>query len=298
MLLTREKTPSTTKIVSEKQSLLRFTQIQKMTPLLSIPSHGRNISFTEFNKINNLLYQHSQKSSEYRIKYPSFVKPYVVGLIKKFENDNKLINIRGVEATNAVAEYLHCAKIHPLNHLFGRRVKSSSFPYRNSTDNIYNDLISFLQKNSIPIEDDFIIDIGEIGENAREHSSSIIYEGSFGMVAQYYPRIERLEICIIDSGIGISKKIFNFFKKVKKEIPDFEEIEKKLFVYAFEEGMTTRSTKKGGKGLTNLRKHLPNNAKLAIACNNHYYTFVNKDINPAPLDQHFQGTFIHLTLEL
>lgn len=266
-----------------------------------IPQHGRNIQHSDFNKINNLLNYHKQNAGEAKITCPDFVKPYAIGLLKKFEREHSGLKITSINASNNVAKHLYCAKAYPLSRFFGGIEKKTVFGYKESSSNIYEEFANYLNKNGIKLLNEIILGIGELGENALEHGFNLETEAKFSIVAQYYPNIKRLEVCVIDSGKGISKNIFDFLNKYKlnkdKKSLKFEDLEKKVFELAFRNNFTTRPSKRGGNGLNSLKEKLQNNMKLVIACNNYYYDVTLKTLNAARLDSPFEGTFIHLSFD-
>lgn len=266
--------------------------------IIKVLPHGQNIQYSDFNSVNNMLYSHKPYNGDAKINYPSFVKPYVIGLVKKFEREHRNIKVTSVSACDRVTEYLYYAKAYPLLlGLLGNSKKKTVFSHQEYDKNIYDEFATYLSRNRINSLDEIILNIGELGENAIEHGFDNQDEAKFSIIAQYYPNIKRLEVCIIDSGKGISRNVFNFLSPHIKS-QSFEEVEKKIFEFAFHGQFTTRPGGRGGNGLYSLRQKLKSNMRLVIACNNYYYDIALKTINSAKLDNPFEGTFIHLSFEL
>ena len=76
--------------------------------IIQIPEIGKNIKFEDFNKVFCIL-KPKVNEQEIEIRYPSFVKPYVVSLVKIFLEENK--NIKNVKISLASTPNLrHLAK--------------------------------------------------------------------------------------------------------------------------------------------------------------------------------------------
>lgn len=256
-----------------------------------VPEHGRNISYDNFLKVYRELSKLRNHIGPVEVVLPTFIRPYVVNLFFFYYEHNPSFKAR-IKASVEVRSYL--------NNIIlpGVFAGKTSFLYTKQTETVYSDFAKYLEKNSIHLPNEIIRDVGELCENSVEHSNGNSSDGTYGIFAQYFPNVPKLEICITDCGVGIAKNIYDFLLR-QKSIPSFEEIEKKMIPIAFRKQLTTRPSGQGGSGLCNLYGRLKENKlKLTVVTNNYYYDIGPKIINIARLPVYFEGTLIHLVFDL
>lgn len=268
-----------------------------MAKLIQIPASFSEIRHKHVNSILNILNAEAIGEEEIKIEYPNFVKPYMISIIRTFLRQNPGVKIVEYTAIEKVMNYLQEIRAHPLLSLAAKR-RRSMFSYKETSDSIYDEFGEYLEKAGIKIPDAIVANIGELCENAMEHAFDDHLDAYFGIVAQYYPNVKKLEVCVSDAGQGISKRMHTYLDSLKG-LRSFADTEKTVFEYAFQKGSTTRLKGVGGNGLPGIIDELGRRKiKLVVMTNNYYYDIVPTGFKAAKLSHYFKGTLIHLTFEI
>ena len=136
--------------------------------------------------------------------------------------------------------------------------------------------------------------IGEIIENTISHSESPI--GGY-VCAQTYS--DRLEICIIDCGIGIPQSLRDENNKHKDKISYFERDEE-FISFAIGKGVTSKTQEDSGEGLFFTTEFIKENEGRIKIISDKGLLYINKsnDINTSEIKGKWQGTIVMLELNL
>jgi len=124
----------------------------------------------------------------------------------------------------------------------------------------------------------------EIYENAFTHSSSPVGVFSCG---QYYPRMKRLKLSVVDFGIGIARNVQNHWNaEITQQGFDLEDLDfaedlklsdESALAKAFEKGFTTRpSGELGGLGLSFLNRFIQVNGGIMHVFSNGAYVVIDQ----------------------
>ena len=158
--------------------------------------------------------------------------------------------------------------------------------FRKNDDYIFLDYARFSLKNrhfSNNVLTLLFRQLAEIFNNFQDHTDSKY----FHVAGQFFPRKNKINICLTDKGIGIA----NLVAKYKKIENQHEAVK-----WTFDGNNTTRKNC-GGLGLKNLKIFIEkNNGKLIIYCNKIYYDVL--DDNYYLFDKEFLGTSIFIELPL
>lgn len=170
------------------------------------------------------------------------------------------------------------------------------------TENLTNVLESQLPVNNQGILKAVSYAIGEIVDNTLRHSQSPI--GGY-ICAQTYPNKNKLEICIIDCGIGIveSLKVENDVHKEK--ISKFKS-DSEFIQYSIEKGVTSKTQQKfgetghSGEGLFFTSEFIKeNNGRMKVISGNGMLLIDSKvGIQLSETQHHWQGTIVMLEFNL
>ncbi len=170
------------------------------------------------------------------------------------------------------------------------------------TENLTNVLESQLPVNNQGILKAVSYAIGEIVDNTLRHSQSPI--GGY-ICAQTYPNKNKLEICIIDCGIGIveSLKVENDVHKEK--ISKFKS-DSEFIQYSIEKGVTSKTQQKfgetghSGEGLFFTSEFIKeNNGRMKVISDNGMLLIDSKvGIQLSETQHHWQGTIVMLEFNL
>ena len=170
------------------------------------------------------------------------------------------------------------------------------------TENLTNVLESQLPVNNQGILKAVSYAIGEIVDNTLRHSQSPI--GGY-ICAQTYPNKNKLEICIIDCGIGIveSLKVENDVHKEK--ISKFKS-DSEFIQYSIEKGVTSITQQKfgetghSGEGLFFTSEFIKeNNGRMKVISDNGMLLIDSKvGIQLSETQHHWQGTIVMLEFNL
>lgn len=170
------------------------------------------------------------------------------------------------------------------------------------TENLTNVLESQLPVNNQCILKAVSYAIGEIVDNTLRHSQSPI--GGY-ICAQTYPNKNKLEICIIDCGIGIveSLKVENDVHKEK--ISKFKS-DSEFIQYSIEKGVTSKTQQKfgetghSGEGLFFTSEFIKeNNGRMKVISGNGMLLIDSKvGIQLSETQHHWQGTIVMLEFNL
>ena len=168
---------------------------------------------------------------------------------------------------------------------------------------ITQNLITVLE-SQLPVDNQDILKavsyaIGEIVDNTLRHSQSQI--GGY-ICAQTYPNLNKLEICIIDGGIGIVESLKVENNVHKEKICEFKS-DSEFIQYAIEKGITSKTQPKSGhsgEGLFFTSEFIKeNNGKMKIISDNGMLLIDN--INGVQLSKtkhSWQGTIVMLEFNL
>lgn len=157
---------------------------------------------------------------------------------------------------------------------------------------VYTDSLMDLMDTSIKIseEDKFQmrLHINELLTNGFDHSHS--KTGCY-VCAQWYPHKQDIRMCVADGGIGILDSL-NRSGKYGKFTRHDDAIKK-----AVEEGVTTRVHKKGGIGLTFVRKYtIRTGGLLTIISGDAKVNFYRNKIEIKKHSAHFGGTIVSIRI--
>lgn len=173
--------------------------------------------------------------------------------------------------------------------------------YSENTNEITENLINIFNKK-LNGYDERIIEtvgyaIGETIDNTIRHSNSPI--GGW-VCAQTYS--DRLEICIIDCGIGIPQSLKNENNVHKDKVSEFKE-DKEFIEYAIGKGITSKTEKDAGhsgEGLfftTEFIKDSEGRIKI-ISGSGLLSIDKNNDVHISEIDGEWQGTIVMIELNL
>jgi hypothetical protein len=132
----------------------------------------------------------------------------------------------------------------------------------------------------------FLLSIGELFENAAEHSQT-----ELGIIAcgQYFPKLQRLTFAIADLGIGIRQC---FLRWLKRDFSPEQAID-----WAMSGNSTVRRDKPGGHGLKLIREFITMNVGwIRIASDAGYWGLHGPHVESTRLPAPFAGTMVSITI--
>lgn len=132
----------------------------------------------------------------------------------------------------------------------------------------------------------FLLSIGELFENAAEHSRT-----ELGIIAcgQYFPTRQHLTFAMADLGIGI-RRCFLEWRQL-----DFTP--EQAIDWAMSGNSTVRRDKPGGHGLKLIREFITmNGGRIQIASDAGYWSLHGGDVERARLPAPFPGTVVSITI--
>lgn len=156
-------------------------------------------------------------------------------------------------------------------------------------------------KAQLPVNNQDILEavtysLSEITDNTIRHSQSP--SGGF-ICAQTYPTMNKLEICIIDSGIGIVGSLKSENNIHKDVISTFSK-DNEFIEYALGKGVTSKSVNHSGEGLFFTSKFITENkGRMKVISGNGMLLIDDEPgIQLFDTEHHWQGTIVMLEFNL
>lgn len=170
------------------------------------------------------------------------------------------------------------------------------------TENLTNVLESQLPVNNQGILNAVGYAIGEIVDNTLRHSQSPI--GGY-VCAQTYPNLNKLEICIIDCGIGIIESLKAENDIHKEKLSKFKS-DAEFIQFAIEKGVTSKTKQKcgddghSGEGLFFTSEFIKeNNGRMKVISENGMLLIDNQNgVQLSETEYHWKGTIVMLEFNL
>lgn len=142
---------------------------------------------------------------------------------------------------------------------------------------------SNLPKMSKGVKDKIVESIYEIFINAQMHSNTnFIYT-----CGQFFPNQNKIEFCIVDTGVGFKKKVNQRFQVNLNSLQAIR--------WAVQDKKTTKIEISGGIGLALLKEFVKKNkGKMQIISNDGFYEFDGNTENARLFNGEFPGTIVNL----
>jgi len=150
-------------------------------------------------------------------------------------------------------------------------------------DELIDGHMADLPKMSDGVKEKIVEAIYEIFVNAQIHSETkFIYT-----CGQFFPKMNKIEFTIVDTGIGFRERINNRFGKNLNSTQAIK--------WAVQDKMTTKIGISGGIGLAVLREFISiNNGKMQIVSNDGFYQFDETGETIKKFSGEFPGTIVNL----
>lgn len=176
--------------------------------------------------------------------------------------------------------------------------KGNSIPCREDPENDPASISNYLEgrwlgPDWVDVADDIkheiICTVQEIYSNAFEHGESSIGVVSCG---QHYPNRQRLELTVVDFGVGIPFRVREFLNKPQKPV-------KQALEWAFMPGTSTRPGNiPGGIGLDTLKRFLQEKQGRMTVYSGGSHAVITRShqrFSDAPV--HFHGTLMNISIK-
>lgn len=156
-------------------------------------------------------------------------------------------------------------------------------------------------ESQLPVDNQGILEavtysLSEMIDNTIRHSQSPI--GGF-ICAQTYPTLNKLEVCIIDCGIGIVESLKDENSIHKDIISDFSR-DCEFIGYALKKGVTSKTSNHSGEGLFFTSQFInENNGRMKVISGNGMLLIDNEQVVQLfDIDHYWKGTIVMLEFNL
>jgi anti-sigma regulatory factor (Ser/Thr protein kinase) len=256
-----------------------------------------NTTFQSYQMLINLYHEHKDKlfdtvHIELKNWFAANMSAALGGILDVFTNNLNTIDfdfidpaIERILLKNDFLSYFGKTRILDQYHTTIRFLKLKLSDGKYFNDYVVNELIgrNELPKMSSMVKEKMTEAIYEIFVNAQIHSNSeFIYT-----CGQFYPKENKIEFTIVDTGIGFKNKINTRFNSKLNSIQAIQ--------WAIKDRNTTKVGVTGGIGLALLKEFIEKNkGKMQIVSDDGFYQFDNKGEQTELFQGAFPGTIVNL----